>query len=147
MSTFKWTGYNTADTAVAGTAMNALANAAYALGSAIDNTAGLYLYGDLVLVLSSNVTPPAGSIPTVNVSLLPSPDGTNYPNSGTGTTGNMLVGVISSVPSVATSVLVLRGIVLPPALFKVQIQNNLGVAFPSTTTSTCKLYRFSEQAV
>lgn len=147
MSTFKWTGYNTPDTALTSTSMNGLSSGGYSLGPAIDNTSGLYLYGDLVLVLSSAVTPPAGSIPTVNVALLPSPDGTNYPTSLSGTAGNLLVGVISSVASVATSVLVLRGIVLPPALFKIQVQNNLGVAFPATTTSTCKLYRYNEQAI
>lgn len=146
MSTFKWTSYNTADTAIASTSLNALANGAYALGAAIDNTSGLYLYGDLVIVLSSAITPSSGSIPTVPVSLLPSPDGTNYPTSGSGTTGNLLVGVISAVASVATSVLVLRGIVLPPALFKIQIQNNMSVAFPATSTSTGKLYRYNEQA-
>lgn len=146
MSTFKWTAYNTADTAVASTSLNALANGSYALGAAIDNTSLLYLYGDLVIVLSSAVTPTSGSIPTVNVTLLPAPDGTNYPTSGTGTAGNMTAGVVSSVASVATSVFVLRGIVLPPSLFKIQVQNNLSVAFPATNTSTCKLYRYGEQA-
>jgi hypothetical protein len=150
MSTFKWTSYNTADTAVAGASMNALANGAFALGAAIDNTSGLYLYADLQLVLSSAVAVPAG-LPTIAIWLLPAIDGTNYPNppGGTAVLGptNLVVGTISAVPSVSSSVFSFRGVPLSPSLFKIMIQNNLGVAFPSTNTSVCSLYRYGEQAV
>lgn len=150
MSTFKWTGYNTADTAVAGTSMNALANGAYAIGAAIDNTSGLFMLGDLVIVLSGAVSVPAGS-PTIGIWILPSPDGTNYPTPPGGTAAlgpaNLYAGTIAMVPSVSSSVMIARGLVLPPSLFKVMIWNNLGIAFPSSTTSTCKLYRYNEQAV
>jgi len=150
MSTFKWLPYNAADTAVAGTSMNALANNAYALGAAIDNTSGLYLLADLVIVLSSAVTVAAGS-PLVGIWILPSPDGTNYPTppgaSAAAAPANLYAGTITLVGSVATSVMVARGLVLPPSLFKVLIQNGLGVSFPATTTSTCKLYRYGEQVV
>jgi len=150
MSTFKWTGYNTADTALTGTSMNALSNGGYSLGPAIDNTSGLFLLGDLVIKLASAVTAGA-TLPSVQVWLLPAPDGTNYPTppgaSAAAAPGNLTVGVISVVPSVSTSVMVLRGIVLPPSLFKILVQNQLGVAFPSSTTSTCQLFRYNEQAV
>lgn len=151
MSTFKWSAYNTFDTAVAGASMNALANNAYAIGAAIDNTSGLYLYGDLVIDLSSAVSVPSSGLPTIMVWLLPAFDGTNYPIPPGATAGpapaNLLVGTMAMVSGVSTSIMALRGIVLPPALFKIMIQNNLGVAFPSTSTSTCHLYRYYEQAV
>ena len=38
MATVSFTAYNTADTAVAGSSMNALASGSLALGSAIDNS-------------------------------------------------------------------------------------------------------------
>jgi hypothetical protein len=150
MSTFKWTTYNAADTAVAGTSMNALANGAYALGAAINNTSGLYLLGDLLLTLSSAVSVPAGS-PSIGIWILPALDGTNYPNPPGGTAGNapgtLYAGTITMVASTSTSIMVARGLVLPPSLFKVMIQNNLGIAFPSTNTSACSLYRYGEQSV
>jgi hypothetical protein len=40
----------------------------------------------------------------------------------------------------------LRGIILPPQSFKLMVNNVLGVAFPATSTSTCKLYRYNEQS-
>jgi len=145
MSTFKWSSYNTADTAVASTSLNALANGSNAIGAAIDNTSGLYLYGDLAIQLSSTVTPTG--MPAIPVWLVPSLDGTNYATSGSSVSANLLVGTITAAASVTTSVLILRGIVLTPGKFKIQIQNNLGVAFPATNTSTCSLYRYYEQAV
>lgn len=153
MSTFKWSAYNTADTAVAGSLMNALATGAYTQpGTAINNTVGLYLYGDLSITLSSAVSVPSGGLPTISVWLLPSLDGgTTYPlppgNAAAAPPANLLVGTMAMVPGVSTSSMVLRGIVLPPSFFKILIQNNLGVAFPSTSTSTCSLYRYYEQAV
>jgi hypothetical protein len=133
---------------VAGASMNALANGAYALGAAIDNTSGLYLLGDLVIKLSSAVTAGA-TLPTLPVWILPAIDGTNYPTPPGGTAGaapgNLLAGTAAMVASVSTSLIVIRGLVLLPSLFKVLIQNNLGVAFPATSTSTCQLFRYGEQ--
>jgi hypothetical protein len=130
--------------------MNALANGAYTQpGAAIDNTSGLYPLGDLVIVLSSAVTPTIS--PLVGIWILPSPDGTNYPTppgtAAAAAPANLYAGTMTLVASVSTSVMVVRGLVLPPSLFKVMIQNQLGVALPSSTTSTCKLYRYSEQVV
>src|SRR6185437_12688542 len=127
MSTFKWSAYNTADTAIGGTLMNALATGAYTQpGAAIDNTSGLYLLGDLVISLSSTVSVPSGS-PSIAIWVLPSPDGTNYPNppgnAAAAAPPSLLAGTIIMVPSVSSQIMVARGLVLPPSLFKVQIQN------------------------
>lgn len=146
-----WTSYNAADTAVAGASMNALANGNFALGAAIDNTSLLYTDADLLIVLSSAVTTAGTGAPTIQVWLLPAVDGSNYPAppgaSANTAPSNLLAGTIMAVPGTSTSVLVLRGIIVPPALFKIQIQNNLGVAFPATNTSVCSLYRYRLQNV
>jgi hypothetical protein len=146
----EWTAYNTPDMAVAGSSMNTLTTASYALGADIDNSTGAWTDADLLLVLSSAVTAGAGN-PNVAVWLLPAVDGTNYPSppggSAAAAPANLCVGSILVVPSVSTSVLVLRGITLPPSHFKILIQNNLGVSLPATNTSACSLYRYRLQSV
>lgn len=151
-TTAKWTPVNTPDTAVAGASMNALADAGFALGAAIDNTpaTGTFLYGDLEIILSSAVTTGSGA-PYIGVFVLPAMDGTSYPNPPGGSAGatpaSYQVGSIVANPSTGFTVGHLRGIVLPPYLFKIEIVNHLGVALPATSTSTCKLYRYGEQSV
>jgi hypothetical protein len=139
----------TLDTAVAGTSMNALANAGYALGAAINNTPTdgttiAYDMADLTITLSSAVTAGAGT-PYLTVWILPAIDGTNYPTppggSGAAAPGNLIGGTYQGVASVSTSTIVIRDIPIPPCNFKVLIQNNLGVALPATNTSTCQLSR------
>ena len=147
----EWTGYNTPDTAVAGASLNSLGGSgSYALGAAIDNTTGLFTDADLLITLSSNVTTSSGN-PNIAVWILPSLDGTNYPETGGGASAgvapiNLLAGTILLPAATGVQHMVLRGIILPPSLFKVQIQNNLGVALPSSGNS-CSLYRYRLQGV
>jgi hypothetical protein len=136
------------DTAVAGSSLNALANGAYALGAAINNvptdgTTISYDMGDLTITLSSAVTAGSGA-PNIVVWVLPAVDGTNYPtppgaSAAAGPPG--LSYTFQQVASVSTSTVVCRDIPIPPYNFKIMIQNNLGVTFPATTTSTCRLQR------
>lgn len=136
------------DTAVAGTSMNALADGAYALGSAINNipaagTTISYDMGDLAIGLSSAVTAGSGS-PYIAVWILPAVDGTNYPSPPGGSAGNAPAGLSYTFPmvaSVSTQYIVCPNIPIPPYNFKVMILNKLGVAFPSTNTSTCQMSR------
>lgn len=136
------------DTAVAGTSMNALANAAYALGAAINNTptAGTtvsYDMGDLTITLSSTVTSGAGS-PSIIVWVLPAVDGTNYPSPPGATAASAPLGLSYTFPmvaSVVTGTIICPNIPIPPYNFKIQIQNNLGVALPATNTSACQMQR------
>lgn len=137
------------DTAVNGTSMNALTNGSYALGSAINNvpsagTTVSYDMADLVLVLSSGVTTGANAA-NLTVWILPAVDGTNYPTPPGGSAGagpSALSYVFQFVPSTASSsVFVCPNIPIPPYNFKVMIQNNLGVTFPATNTSTCQIQR------
>lgn len=152
----KWQAYSSV-TGIAGTSLNGIASGTaavnYVLGAAIDNTpasAGYFL-ADFELNLSSAVTAGTGS-PFLAVYLIPSFDGTNYATTNGGTTAGptsaaYFVGSIVVPASTAAKVLQLRGFVLPPCNFKVMINNQLGVALPATTTSTCTLYRYSEQSV
>ena len=137
------------DTAVAGSSMNALASGAYALGSAVNNTPTdgttiSYDLADLTITLSSAVTAGTGA-PYVAVWILPAVDGTNYPtppgSSGAAAPANLLVGTYQGVASASTSTIIVSNIPIPPYNFKVMIENVLGVAFPSTNTSTCQLQR------
>lgn len=141
-------GSPTLDTAVAGASMNALTNASYALGSAIDNrpTSGStvsYDMCDLLIGLSSAVTAGSGS-PNITVWILPAIDATNYPSPPGGSAAAAPAGlayVFPMVASVSTQYIACPNIPIPPYLFKVQIQNNLGVTFPATNTSTCQIQR------
>ena len=141
------------DTAIAGTTLNGLANAGYALGGAINNipTAGSvisYDMADLTITLSSAVTTGSSS-PYIVVWILPAVDGTNYPSPPGASAAAAPAGLAYSfpqVPSVSTTTIVCPNIPIPPYNFKVQIQNNLGVAFPPTNTSTCQLQRKGVQS-
>lgn len=137
------------DTAIAGTALNGLTNTSYALGAAINNTPTdgttiSYDLADFTMTLSSAVTTGSGS-PSVSIYLLPLVDATSYPTPPGGSAGaaplNYLVGTYQGVPSTSTSTISVLNIPIPPYSFKIMIQNNLGVTFPATNTSTCQVQR------
>lgn len=136
------------DTAIAGTSLNGLASGSYAIGAAINNVptdGSVYSYDtcDLTITLSSAVTAGA-TAPYVSVWILPAVDGTNYPTPPGGTAAAAPPGLSYSFPmvaSVSTSTIVCPNIPLGPYLFKVMVLNSLGVAFPSTNTSTCQIQR------
>lgn len=141
-------GAPTLDTAVAGTSLNALTNGSYALGSAIDNrptvgTTVSYDMGDLTITLSSAVTTGAGT-PNLIIFVLPAVDATNYPAPPGGSAAAAplsLAYTFQQIASTSTTTIVCPNIPIPPYLFKIQIQNNLGVTLPATNTSTCQLQR------
>ena len=137
------------DTAVASASLNALGGSgSCALGAAINNTPTdgstiSYDLGDLTITLSSAVTTGANT-PNLVVWILPAVDGTNYPTppgSSAAAAPPSLSYTFQQVPSVSTSTIVCPNIPLPPYNFKVQIQNNLGVALPATNTNTCQMQR------
>lgn len=146
---------STIDTAIASASLSALATGGYAIttaGSEINNvpTSGSvvsYDMADLTITLSSAVTAGTGS-PTIVVWVLPSVDGTNYPTPPGSTAAAAPPGLsytFQQVPGVSTSTIVCPNIPIGPYKFRVMIQNNLGVAFPTSTTSTCKLQRRNMQ--
>lgn len=147
MGAITWTAYGTADD-VGGTAFNSLADAAGAISSEIDNSGDLKMLGDLEVTQGGAVTS-SGTDARIDVYLIPTYDGTNYPvpgSGGTTFTGTQYVGTISSVDTVGTVAVTsytngtLRGIRLPPTKFKIGLVNELGAAFNSSVTVKLRRY-------
>lgn len=146
MGSVTWTAYNSADTTTA----TSVADAGGILGNEIDNSSSRYRWGDFVVSLSSAVVA-AGLDARVDCYLIPTYDGTNYPNPGSTAstmTGTYYVGSISSVETVGTVAVtnfqqgMLRSISIPPTKFKMGIVNELGVT--TATTTSFSLYRYTE---
>lgn len=149
MGAVTWTAYGTADD-VGGSAFNSLADGSGAISSEIDNSSDLKRWGDLEVTQGGAVTS-SGLDARIDVYLIPTYDGTNYPvpgSGGTTFTASQYVGSISSVETVGTVAVTnytngtLRSILLPPTKFKIGLVNELGAAFNSSVT--VKLRRYGE---
>lgn len=136
------------DTAIPSASMD-VANGDYALGAApIDNratsgTIPAYDLGDLTITLSA-ATGSANSAPYITVWILPAVDGTNYPDppgNSAGPAPTALAYAFQQTPSAAHTTIICPDLPLPPYQFYVQIQNNLGVDFPTGGGNTCQLQR------
>lgn len=147
MGAVTWTAYNTADD-IGGTAFNSLADGSGAISSEIDNTSGLYQWGDLEITQGGAVSS-SGIDARIDVYLIPTYDGTNYPvpgSSGSTFTGSQYVGFISSVETVGTVAATnftngtLRSILLPPTKFKIGAVNELGASFNASVTVKLRRY-------
>jgi hypothetical protein len=118
---------------VLSTGLNSLAaNTGKAVSSAIDNSANGDLFDDLELAVTFGSSPIDRSI--VEVFLLPSIDGSTYPEGSTSVPAqsSLYVGGFAVRAVTTAQVLVLRGVALPPGLFKYQIQNQTNQAFPAS---------------
>jgi hypothetical protein len=147
MGAVTWTAYGTADDLSSG--FSVLADAAGFLTIEVDNSSDLKMFGDLEVTSNSAITA-SGLDARVDVYLIPTYDGTNYPVPGSTAatmTGGQYVGSISSVDTVGTVAVTnytngtLRKIELPPTKFKIGIVNELGATFPAAA-NTIKLRRY-----
>lgn len=147
MGAVTWTAYGTADD-VGGTAFNSLADGSGAISSEIDNSSDLKMFGDLEVTQGGAVTS-SGLDARIDVYLIPTYDGTNYPvpgSGGTTFTGSQYVGTISSVETVGTVAVTsftngtCRGLLLPPTKFKIGLVNELGASFNSSVTVKLRRY-------
>lgn len=132
MPSVKWED-GSATTALS-TELNSLADAGRAISAAIDNDAGLYLYADLELVVSYATAPTAGTT-AAEVYLLPTVDGTNYPEGSSTVTPQaaLLVGSFEvRLGTTGPERLVLRGVDLPARDFKLLLCNKSGRAFTAS---------------
>jgi hypothetical protein len=131
-----WLGYPAAISNKLTTELNSLADGnVCALSAAIDNSSNLHRYADFQLDLASLSISSTSAY--AHVFILPSVDGTNYPDWTSGAYaayhGQYFVGAISLKNVSATAArAVLREISLPPGLFKVALRNGAGVAFASS---------------
>lgn len=137
-------------TTVMSTELNALgASTGKAISSAIDNSdpmAALDLFDNLELAVDFVTAPTAGTV--IEVYLLPSVDGSNYPDGSTSILpqASLYVGGFVVRNDAAAQRMVLRGIPLPPGLFKYVVQNTTNQAFPASG-STLKRNPFQLQSI
>lgn len=150
MADFLWDTPGSADTLIAGSSLNALADAAGVIGSEINNTTDRKTHMDVWVVVDTDITS-VGTDARLDLYLVPAPDGTNYPDPPGSTaadvTGTYYVGAISSVKRAGTVTNftsgVLRGISIPPWKFKIVLFNELGAALPSNNNTLCYGYRYN----
>lgn len=144
MADFLIGAFQTADTP--SITLASLADGAYAISAAVDNTSGKYPRAVLELVLPSAVTCGAGA-PFVGIQASFALDGTNYPNPGNAATASGLpqVASISAPAGAAFTRGVTQAFDLLPCPFKLIMFNSLGVALPSGMFGF-KLYRFTDLA-
>lgn len=113
-----------AATSILTTELNSLANAAYSNASAaIDNTVQLCFWMDLELQVTYG-TGPTVNLP-VEIYLLPSLDGTNYPDGGgaVAPATNLYVGSFILAAVTTAQRLAVTGIPVPPSKFKLVARN------------------------
>lgn len=139
-------------TTVLSTELNSLANNAAALGTEYDNSANLNLFGLLELNVTFGSAPTGGN--TVDVYIIPAPDGTNYDDAVTGASGaapascyagGFPLRAVTTVQKIPLGLGQQGYVALPPTKFKVFAVNKSGVAFPASG-STIKLVPFRYQS-
>lgn len=145
MPTYRFSSYGSTTTYLS-TELNALADNGNKLGAAIDNSSNRHFYMDVEVYLNT-VDLSAQTNPAVNIYLLPSLDGTNYVDGADGTdpTAQTLAKSVAMLEANSTHRQVARGIVIPPALFKLLIENKLGAAF-NATLNTIKYRIYTEES-
>ena len=130
---------------LATTELNSLANNAGALGAEYDNATNLYLYGQFELNVQFGSSPTAGN--TVDLYIIPAPDGTNYDDAVTGASGSAPAScfaggfplrAVTSAQKVPLGVGLTGPVPLPLTKFKAFLLNKSGQAFPSSG-STLKM--------
>lgn len=146
-STQKWT---TPEAIVSDltTELNSLANGSYSnASSAVDNLTDLYEYMEVELAIASITT--GSGAPYCGLYLVKEIDGTNYEDGG-GATAPASTALIATFPlrasTTAAQRVVVGPIAIPPAHFKLVLQNNAGAALASSG-NTVKHRRFNEQSV
>jgi hypothetical protein len=130
-------------TTLLSTGLNSLANAARVVSSDVDNATGLYLYADFECNFASAAFA-AGAY--VSLYLLESIDGTNYEDGSSSVTPTAQC-LIANIPfrnATAAQIHTVRGIVLPPTHFEIELINNCGVTLASSG-NTLKMNRYNEQ--
>lgn len=117
------------------TGLDSLANGARAISAAIDNSTNLDMFMDLQLKVKYTTTAPAAGVITAEVYLIPSVDGTNYGEGGTGLTpqASRLVATFESRNGSTSTFEYLNslGIPIPIGSFKLLLVNKSGYAYAS----------------
>lgn len=149
MANFLWSTPGSADTLVAGSDLNALADGAGVIGAEIDNTSDRKTHMEVWVKVDTDRTT-NGTDARIDLYLIDAPDGTTYPDPPGGTpadiTETYYKGSISSVRRAGTFTNFTSGhttIAIPPRKFKLVLFNELGQALPSNNNTLCHGYRFN----
>lgn len=138
-----WDDTTSIDTALS-SGLDSLANGSRAISSAIANGTEKDLYGDLELSIKYGTAPSAGT-KVAEVYLLPTVDGTNYPEGSTSLTPQkaLLIATFESRnPSTSTfEKLVIWGVTIPARGFKLLLVNTSGQSLASSG-NTLKIKRY-----
>ena len=112
--------------------------------AALDNSTDRYFWDDLELVCTFAATPSANA--TLEVYLIPSIDGSNYTDGSDSVDppSTSLVGIFPIRAVTSVQRLSIRGIQLPPGLFKYVVWNKTGVS-SSGTSNTLKRRSYSTE--
>lgn len=132
-------------TAYLTTELDALANAAQVIGTAIDNSANLNMYMDVqVYVAVQGGARSAGAY--IAVYLVTSVDGTNYGygDASTDPPANSLVCALAIDAAVTARYLTSKPFLIPPGKMMLVFENNTGQAFKATD-STAGYRVYSEE--
>lgn len=150
MATIQLTPYRGVST-VLSTELNSLgATTGKAISAALDNYVSaapqLDLFADLELAVTFASAPTAGSV--VEVYILPSIDGTVYPDGSTTVLpqSSLYVGGFAVRAVTTAQKLLVRGVAMPPGMFKVLVQNTTNQAFPASG-STVRMNTYQLQSL
>ena len=134
MSDFKWKDGSQSDIITSG--LDSLADGGRAISDAIDNDTGLDMYADIEYEVRYTSSAPAAGVKVADIYLLPTIDGTNYPEGSTSLDPqkSLLVGSLESRNGSTSAIerLVLPGVPLPPRDYKVLLKNTSGKTLHST---------------
>jgi hypothetical protein len=127
------------------TELNSLANGARAVhATSIDPTTDKHLFADVELVVATGSGPAAGTY--CDLYLIPTVDGTNFADSAFADLQPELLVARFSLRNATTNRRIVRGIALPPTIFKPLLVNASGVSF-SASGSTVKAAYYSTRGV
>jgi hypothetical protein len=115
------------------TELNSLgATSGKAISSAQDNSATLALFDDVELNVTFGSAPTAGTV--VELYLVTSIDGTNYADGSSSVLpqSSLYVGGFAVRAVTSAQRMHIRGVALPPGLFKYLLQNTTNQAFPAS---------------
>jgi hypothetical protein len=133
MSSIQLAAYRGVSSAMT-TELNSLASSTgKAISSAFDNSTNLDLFDDLQLTVTFASAPTAGTV--VELYLLPSIDGgTDYADGSTSVLpqSSLYVGGFAVRAVTTIQKMIVRGVALPPGLFKYLVQNTTNQAFPAS---------------
>lgn len=131
--------------AASSTSLYALGIGGYAYSAEVDNSTLQYPLGDIELAMSTTVTLAAPA--TLAVLLLPNVGSGNYAAASGNPGPGYFAGAVQLVAAATPQSMQILRVPLVTNKFKIVVFNNLGVALPSNTSSTLKLYRYGLQVV